>query len=121
VNKMIKADSYLSNFITCLLWLAGAKKKEFKDDDFIFYKKTMVTFKPFTLDDFGITSEHQMIKLPKVKKTVLAANFIKDVNELERWLNKKGYTLRNDFPVNEEEVENLASDKNSSDRKKANV
>jgi hypothetical protein len=121
MTRIIKADRYLSNFVTCLLWLAGAKKKQFKDDDFIFHKKTTVAFVPFSLNDFDISNENQMIKLPKVNTSVLARDFLKDVNELEKWLDKKGYTLRGSLSANDEEIEDFQNDKSEIDRNRVNV
>jgi hypothetical protein len=94
MRKNQKADYFLSNFITCVSWLAAEKRRRVSFEDFIFYRKTDDTYNAFKPRDLGIRDENQAIKLPNVNKTVIAKDFIKDVNELEKWLNKKGFTLR---------------------------
>jgi hypothetical protein len=63
-------------------------------EDFYFYKKPEIPHRPIVLFEIGAESDNQLVVLPGVNKAFPAGHVLKDANELERWLNKRGLSLK---------------------------
>lgn len=64
-------------------------------EKFLLEKLPPITFKPFNREYFKIPPTQDTITL-KNGKTLKVEKFLEEVNELEKWLNKSGYSLRPD-------------------------
>jgi hypothetical protein len=77
--------------IFCFIRFAGAQNME---NYFTFNAKRAIPFRPFTLQEFGIRNGDDMVNLPSTGKSMKASDYVKSINQVEEWLNRKGYTLR---------------------------
>jgi hypothetical protein len=96
MNKY-RIHQFLEDFLSCVSWLHAAKSAPSRDADFLFYKKPAIPFKAFTMSDIGINDENQILELPRVNRSVRARQLLEDCNELERWLNARGVSMRERF------------------------
>jgi hypothetical protein len=101
-----KISHFISNFIACLSQLHDAKQAHGAAGIVHHFKEPEIAFSAFRLIDLGVTDERQVIELPNGQRSVKAADFLKDVNEFEYWLNQRGLTLRSRFTRKEAEADN---------------
>ncbi len=93
MSNRFMLHGFLSRFIACLTRLAEARKTP-DGEDFYFYKKPSIPHQPIRFLEIGAESERQLVVLPGVNRAYRVGDVLKQANEVERWLNQRGLSLR---------------------------
>ncbi len=93
MSNRFMLHGFLSRFIACLTRLAEARKTP-DGEDFYFYKKPEIPHQPIRFFEIGAESEHQLVVLPGVNRAYRVGDVLKQANEVERWLNQRGLSLK---------------------------